>query len=190
MPDHDRPRYPPFTQAGLARDAGGPDHDPLAEKFWANVARGDGCWLWAGPFDRKGYGRWSHPGLRGPVRAARFAYTVAVGPIPEGMYICHRCDNPPCVRPDHLFAGTAADNAADMTRKGRNAKGLANGAHTKPERRRIGEAHGSAKLTEDQVAAIRSLSGSMPQRDIASMFGVGQATVWRVLSGTGWRHVR
>lgn len=87
---------------------------PRADRFWTFVERGDGCWLWTGALGgRGGYGRFDAD------RAHRVAYELVVGPIPPGLFVCHHCDVPRCVRPDHLFVGTAKDNAQDRDRKGR-----------------------------------------------------------------------
>ncbi len=87
-------------------------------RFWAKVGKTEGCWLWKGRRTESGYG---HFGIRSGkmCRAHRFSFELAYGPIPSGMYICHHCDNPPCVRPDHLFVGTNSDNAKDAIAKGR-----------------------------------------------------------------------
>lgn len=92
----------------------------LAERFWEKVEKTDGCWLWTASLTNKGYGefRLNEPS---PILAHRVAYELAHGPIPPGLFVCHHCDNPPCVRPDHLFLGTQKDNAQDMVRKGRHA---------------------------------------------------------------------
>ena len=94
------------------------DARPLAERFWSRVEKADGeaCWLWKGA--RRGeYGALQTEGrMEG---AHRVSYEINVGPIPEGMEVCHHCDNPPCVRPDHLFLGTTTDNRRDACRKGR-----------------------------------------------------------------------
>lgn len=94
---------------------------PLATRFWARVQRaeGDACWLWLGVKDRKGYGRITL-GTKN-LKAHRVSFELANGRLDDGMLICHRCDNPSCVRPDHLFAGTASDNMRDAVRKGRLA---------------------------------------------------------------------
>ncbi len=101
---------------------------PIAERFWAKVNKEgpivrDGltpCWMWTGTLSRRGYGSLSR-GRRdqGHVRATRLSWELHVGPIPDGLFVLHHCDNPPCVRPEHLFLGTQRDNITDMVSKGR-----------------------------------------------------------------------
>jgi hypothetical protein len=88
---------------------------PAHVRFWEHVEKlpDDGCWVWTGSRLQSGYGTFDKG------RAHRFSYALANGPIPDGLHICHRCDNPPCVRPDHLFAGTRVDNMQDAIAKGR-----------------------------------------------------------------------
>lgn len=96
---------------------------PLDERLWAlvNVGAPDDCWEWQGGRHRFRYGRLGLGGERGrrTEYAHRISYILAHGPIPEGLYVCHHCDNPPCCNPDHLFLGTPSDNARDMSAKGR-----------------------------------------------------------------------
>jgi|ERR1041385_1929703 len=92
---------------------------PVAVRFWTKVEKTPTCWIWTGAQDRHGYG-YFHFGKRNEaVKAYRMAYELAVGPIPEGMHVLHRCDNPPCVNPAHLFIGTHRDNMQDSWRKDR-----------------------------------------------------------------------
>lgn len=87
-------------------------------RFWSHVAsRADGCWEWTGARGRAGYGYFSIKDRR--FFAHRLAFALVNGPIPPGLFVCHRCDNPPCCRPDHLFLGTTRDNVVDAMRKGR-----------------------------------------------------------------------
>ena len=86
-------------------------------RFWSKVVKADGCWEWTAYRDPLGYGRLNVDGV--PVLAHRLAYELEHGAIPDGMCILHRCDNPPCVNPDHLWLGTQADNSLDMASKGR-----------------------------------------------------------------------
>lgn len=88
-------------------------------RFWVNVVKTDGCWIWTGNFNAFGYGRIGNNGKR--ELAHRFSWVLHYGPIPKGLIVCHHCDNTACVRPDHLFIGTQQDNMDDMISKNRQA---------------------------------------------------------------------
>ena len=146
--------------------------------FWARVDKSggpDACWEWRAARQRTGYGAvWFG---RRVVQVHRVAWTLTNGPIPEGKLICHRCDNPPCANPAHLFLGMDDDNVRDKEQKGR-----ANHAHS--------DARPSAKLTSDDVREIRRmLAGGLLQQDIADRYGVDASQVSRIGSGHLWRHV-
>lgn len=138
-----------------------------------------GCWEWTGAKRKKGYGSFQWGGK--PWAAHRAAWTMFRGPIPEGLVVCHRCDNPPCINPDHLFIGTARDNVGDAIAKGRRPR-------MQQVRRAIGENHGRALLTEDDVRFIRS-HRALGSRSLAMRFGVARSTVKNVLAGETWRHL-
>ena len=97
---------------------------PLTARFWSRVEFSPHCWVWVGPTNDKGYGQ-IRVGGRGSrcLLVHRLSWELHYGPIPPGMCVLHHCDNPPCVRPDHLFLGTLADNNRDMYRKGRDNNG-------------------------------------------------------------------
>lgn len=133
----------------------------LAERLWARVDKSGECWTWQGHRTAAGYGQIGR-GLAadGLAYTHRVAYELSHGPIPSEMLVCHRCDNPPCVRPTHLFVGTPGDNVRDASAKGRL-------------RALKGEAHPSCRLTWGQVREIRTLrANGVPAVDIAHRFGV------------------
>ena len=129
-----------------------------------------GCWKWLGDLTRGGYGRLRYADKM--VRAHRFFYEVHRGPIPDGLYVCHKCDNPSCVNPDHLFVGSAADNKADCCAKNRHA---------------YGARQGQSKLTEDDVREILAAGESYPE--IAKRFGVSSSLVCAIKKGRAWRYL-
>ncbi len=151
----------------------------LEARFWPKVHKTDGCWLWTGA-TLQGYGKIGAGGHKGrPLSAHRVSYEIHYGPIPEGMHVCHRCDNPSCVRPDHLFIGTPADNIADMFSKGRN-----------PPRDNKGVRNGSAKLTAEKVVEIRrDRAAGVLLKDLARKHGVSLTTISGAARGRNWQHI-
>ena len=133
------------------------------------VDKASGCWLFAGGLVRGGYGQVRLGAKK--ILAHRAAWELVNGPIPAGLLVCHNCDTPACVNPAHLFLGTPRENMADKIAKGR-------------QRNVTGEAHGRAKLTEQMVQSI--ISDSRTQREIAKAFGIGQAQVSRIKTGSRW----
>lgn len=144
-----------------------------SDRFWACVDKSGGpnaCWLWKGHKNRGGYGQLEFKGKH--FKAHRLAYEFEIGPIPEGMCVLHKCDNPSCCNPKHLFLGTPRDNAKDRNQKGRQA---------------YGERHGRSKLTEHDVIKIKNDDSLI--EIIASNYGVGKGTIYSIKAGRSWRHV-
>src|SRR5690606_33099234 len=105
------------------------------------------------------------------------SWQLHFGEIPDGMVVCHTCDNPSCVNPHHLFLGTPADNNQDRTRKGRTVAP-------------VGEEHGLSKLTEKQVLEIRELANEgMTKAAIARQYGVDRGTIYHIVNRITWRHL-
>ncbi len=165
---------------------------PVEQRFWAKVNRRipDDCWIWQGKPDRKGYGRFGYE--HQIVFAHRFSYELAYGPIPEGMYVCHKCDVPACVNPSHFFLGTLADNNRDMFAKGRghNPPLTPNAGRFTSERMR-GENHHKAKLTWEDVDEAKQLrSQGWKWKDIAARYGVALQSVENAVKGKTWKEAK
>lgn len=151
--------------------------DPLAtgpnasvtpeDRFWAQVDKSGECWVWTGTVTGKGYGTLTSKGKRHS--AHRFSYVLANGPIPDGMFVCHACDNPRCVRPDHLFVGDNTANMRDASSKGRLRAGA---KHPMALR---------AKLSADDVRAVRLDTRSTYA--LAKVHGVSSSTIQSIRAG-------
>ena len=154
--------------------------------FFARIKRAEAgplisgvrCLEWTGKPNEHGYGMHSWHGR--PILAHRYAWQTFKAPIPVGANVCHKCDNPRCVEIAHLFIGTQAENMRDMTAKGRRV-------NAQPK----GSAHGMAKLTEDDVRSVRSLSALAGMRhvDISKMYAVTKEMIGCIVNRKNWKHV-
>jgi hypothetical protein len=143
------------------------------ERFWDRVNKSDNCWVWTAGKTAAGYGC-----LRRKQKlllAHRVSWEFANGPIPDGLEVLHKCDNPSCVRPDHLFLGTQTDNMNDMVSKGRQKKGTSDP---------------NAKLTPEAVRAIiKERSNGSSYSQLAKQFNISSATAYAVVKGRLWKWV-
>jgi len=144
--------------------------------FWSclDTSDPDSCWEWPGTRAVAGYGvkRMNYK----LYLTHRLAYEYKNGPIPKGMYVCHKCDNPPCCNPSHLFLGWPQDNLRDAQQKGRMPKG---------------EAHKKSKLKDNDITQIKALANSNASRaELANRFGVSRGTIVDVLYGRTWKHIQ
>lgn len=148
---------------------------PPTERFWEKVDKTGDCWEWTAHKNKQGYGTFH---TEGGYLAHRFSWFLHNGKIPEDLYVCHHCDNPGCVNPDHLFLGTYKDNMQDAVNKGRMAD-------------QRGEANGHSKLTKKQVLAIREeyKTGNITQKELAIKYNVSQVTIWMIVTRRTWRHI-
>lgn len=152
------------------------------ERFWGKVSVSSSCWEWtAGLFKRGGYGQFNAFGAEStPQKTHRMSFQFVNGRIDSSVMVCHHCDNPKCVRPDHLYAGNAVSNNKDARIRGR--------AYLIPVTR--GEICPAAKLTNEQVPVIRSLySSGATMKEIGERFGVTKQAIWRLLHGRSWKSV-
>ena len=162
-------------------------------RFWSKVDRPspDGCWQWKGAKTKNGYGVFHHPKNQG---AHRYSAELAFGKVPDGRHVCHRCDNPGCVNPSHLFYGTRSENMRDARRKGRMR---IPDVHSNPEwlakmlsAALKGEDVASSKLTEANVIDIRRLRvAGASINEIAKKYAMDKSTISDIVSGLRWKHV-
>jgi hypothetical protein len=148
----------------------------LIERFHAKYRKDEsGCWIWIASCAGQGYGQIKLPGERRQIYAHRLSYLIHKGELPDGKQICHTCDNPKCVNPDHLFVGTSQDNHNDMTKKKR---------HT------YGEKSATAKATTKDVLQMKAMiQAGVPQTKIASLFGLHQSTISKINRAERWKHL-
>jgi len=156
--------------------------ESLKTRFWKHVQKTEGCWEWTGCLYR-GYGRMRlNDKKRSRVMVHRFSWELHRGPIPDGLFVLHHCDNRCCINPDHLFLGTYSDNTRDCFTKGRNANNL-------PVAPR-GEAHPMSKLTEQQVLAIRQeYAEGVQRKNIAAKHGIIPSYVNAIVRRDVWTHI-
>ena len=149
----------------------------LEEWFWQQLRRTeDGCLEWQGHRHMYGYGLFGVGGRKGrTVRAHRFAYELANGPVPDGLHVCHRCDNPPCCDPEHLYAGSRSQNMQDAYDRNRRRA---------PSHGRSGDTHWATKIPDSEIPVIlEKLAAGESQTAIANEYGVGQSTISRIKLG-------
>lgn len=148
---------------------------PVAERFWKQIEKTDTCWMWTGAKRPRGYGSLGIGPKQAYALAHRFSWELHNGQIPRGIFVCHKCDIPACVRPDHLFLGTPAENTQDAVAKGRNNRGAK---------------VNTAKLTEQQVVSLRDMyvRGVRPIT-LMAIFGMSRSSVWKIVTRRSWKHV-
>lgn len=153
-----------------------PNYKPLEERFWTKVRKGVSCWEWVGCKDQLGYGQIKSSMNRKNLRAHRLSYELSKGKIPKGMIVCHSCDNPSCVNPEHLWLGTDKDNMEDMVNKGRTP------SHSK-------EKNGNSRLVATDIEKIRSMykTGEYKKNEIAKLFKISDVHAGRIISGQMWK---
>ncbi len=156
----------------------------VEERFWSKVIRGrpEDCWEWQASTSN-GYGAFQLKNPQRVERSHRMVWLLVHGDIPNGVYVCHHCDNRKCCNPDHLFLGTHQDNMADMVSKGRGGRPPLSSISR-------GASHWNAKLSDDAVRTIRQrVANGEKQRDISREMGLSHTTIGMIVRRRLWRHV-
>jgi hypothetical protein len=164
---------------------------PIERLYRTTEKLPNGCEIWTGIKSKEGYGQLKLKyEQKSESRAHRISWILHNGPIPDGMCVCHSCDNPPCINPDHLFLGTNADNVRDCVSKGRTLKGDRSWARTHPELVLRGGQCGRTKLTSDHVREIRARHalGENPNA-LAKEFRVSLRNIRSIALRESWRHI-
>lgn len=150
-------------------------NDSFESRFWKKVNKTDTCWLWTASVLENGYGQITQNEKGEMVKAHRASYFLHHGEIPEGLLVCHTCDVRTCVRPDHLFLGTCADNHRDRNEKDRQAKG---------------ETVGNSRITGADVQSIRlQYSQGASRKSLALQFSISVPNVHCIVNRITWKHV-
>lgn len=165
------------------------------QRFLSKIEKTEDCWIWKNCVDEFGYGAIWYRGSG--YRAHRIMWALTYGQ-PGNLLVLHKCDNPKCVNPDHLFLGNHQDNGIDMIKKGRGnfqkrpdtrPRGDRHKSRTMPERTLKGEQHGCAKLTNEDVIFIRKAGRKADRNALAAQFHVNRFTIDKILYGTLWKHL-
>lgn len=152
----------------------------LKDRFWRHVEVGDceSCWNWTAYIGTAGYGRFNigHNTIK---NAQRIAWILTYGDIPDGLQVCHHCDNRLCCNPKHLFLGTNYDNVMDKVKKGRVYNGNQSGEH-----------NNASKLTFAQVNEIRKLrNDGTAMKDLSNLFGISRYQIWNICTFRAWKNI-
>jgi hypothetical protein len=149
------------------------------DRFWSRVDRTETCWLYRPAVRSNGYGAVKYQGRT--LRASHLSWTLHHGPVPDRLWVLHRCDTPPCVNPDHLFLGNRSDNMRDAAAKGRLDQQL------NPLRRRAAR----SPFTPDDVRSVRSryAGGGITMEQLGSEFGVTKHAIWRIVHRLNWSDI-
>jgi hypothetical protein len=160
--------------------------EKVIDRFWLKVEKTSHCWEWTGYLNPRGYGNFNCSAGRPSktILSHRFSWIVTNGPIPIGLGVLHRCDNPKCVNPSHLFLGTQKDNSLDMVQKGRHPLNKMGYLPTGKDHHHYQKGH---KITREQAYQIRAMQA--PQKEIAALFGVDQSLVSMIRAGKIWKPV-